>query len=73
MADDAQQLTIALVAGFLLQVLLGAMTYLLPVSMRGGPRAVKAASSTMNRFAIPRVVAYNLVVALFVLADAGTP
>ena len=72
LAGDVQRLTVPFVTGFLLQVLLGAMTYLLPVTMRGGPRAVKAANAVMDRFAVPRVVAYNLVVALVVLAGVGT-
>src|SRR5699024_4931002 len=72
-AADVQMLTVPLVAGFLLQVLLGAMSYLLPVTMRGGPRALKASLHQMSRFAVVRVVAYNLVVALFVLAEFGSP
>src|SRR5699024_4935972 len=38
-AADVQQLTVPFVAGFLLQVLFGAMSYLLPVTLRGGPRS----------------------------------
>ena len=72
-AADVQALTVPLVAGFLLQVLLGAMSYLLPVTMRGGPRALRASLAQMSRFAVVRVVAYNLVVALFVLAGIGSP
>ena len=72
-AADVQTLTVPLVAGFLLQVLLGAMSYLLPVTMRGGPRALKASLHQMSRFAVVRVVAYNLVVALFVLVEIGSP
>lgn len=70
-AADVQALTVPFVAGFLLQVLLGAMSYLLPVTMGGGPRAVRTSLAAMSRSALPRVVVYNLVVALFVLADAG--
>lgn len=71
-AADIQQLTVPLVAGFLLQVLLGAMSYLLPVTMRGGPRSTKAALEIMSRFAVLRVVTYNLVLALWVLAEIGS-
>src|SRR5699024_5583891 len=71
-AADVQGLTVPLVAGFLLQVLLGAMSYLLPVTMRGGPRALRASLHQMSRFAVVRVVTYNLVVALFVTADIGS-
>lgn len=71
-AADIQQLTVPFVTGFLLQVLLGAMSYLLPVTMRGGPRSTKAALEVMSRFAVLRTVTYNLVVALFVLTGIGT-
>ena len=71
-AADIQEFTVPFVAGFLLQVLFGAMSYLLPVTMRGGPRSTSAALAAMSRFAVPRVVAYNLVLALFVLAGMGT-
>ena len=71
-AADVQQLTVPFVAGFLLQVLLGAMSHLLPVTLGGGPRATTAALAVMSRGAVLRVVAYNLVVALFVLAERGT-
>jgi nitrite reductase (NO-forming) len=70
-AADVQQLTVPFVAGFLLQVLFGAMSHLLPVTLGGGPRATRAALEMMSRGAVLRVVAYNLVVALFVLADVG--
>ncbi|ATG52680.1 copper oxidase [Brachybacterium vulturis] len=72
-AADLQQLTVPFVAGFLLQVLFGAMSYLLPVTMRGGPRSTTAAHAAMSRFAVLRVVTYNLALALLVLAGfAGT-
>ena len=71
-AADIQQLTVPLVAGFLLQVLLGAMSHLLPVTMRGGPRSTKAALEMMSRFAVLRTVTYNLALALFVLSGIGT-
>ncbi|MBB5832180.1 multicopper oxidase domain-containing protein [Brachybacterium aquaticum] len=68
-AADVQRLTVPLVAGFLLQVLLGAMSHLLPVTMGGGPRATTAGLALMSRGAVPRVVAYNLALAVLVLAD----
>jgi nitrite reductase (NO-forming) len=70
-AADAQRLTVPFVAGFMLQVLFGAMSHLLPVTLRGGPRSTKAALEMMSRGAVLRVVAYNLAVALFVLGEAG--
>src|SRR5699024_8551971 len=70
-AADVQQLTAPFVAGFLLPVLFGAMCYLLPVTLRGGPRATTAALAAMSRFAVLRVVTYNLALVLLVLADMG--
>ncbi|MGO1598763.1 MAG: multicopper oxidase domain-containing protein [Brachybacterium sp.] len=70
-AADLQQLTVPFVVGFLLQVLFGAMSYLLPVTLRGGPRSTTAALAAMSRFAVLRVAILNLVLALFVLAESG--
>lgn len=55
------------VAGFLLQVLLGAMSYLLPVRMGGGPAAVRASNREFNRFSFGRVVIINICLIFFVL------
>ena len=71
-AADVQQLTVPLVAGFLLQVLLGAMSHLLPVTMGGGPRSTKAGLEMMSRFAVLRTVTFNLALALFVLSGIGS-
>jgi nitrite reductase (NO-forming) len=72
-AADVQQLTVPLVAGFLVQVLFGAMSHLLPVTIGGGPRAVKASLARMSSFAGLRLLTYNLVVALFVTAQWESP
>ncbi|WP_341856977.1 multicopper oxidase domain-containing protein [Brachybacterium sp. GPGPB12] len=42
------------------------------MTLGGGPRATTAALAVMSRGAVSRVVAYNLVVALFVLAERAT-
>lgn len=55
------------VAGFLAQTLLGAMTYLLPARMGGGPKAVRAANKEFNRFAAGRAVMVNLSLLIFIL------
>lgn len=55
------------VAGFLAQTLLGAMTYLLPARMGGGPKAVRAANKEFNRFAAGRTVMVNLSLLIFIL------
>lgn len=68
-----RQLTVPFVAGFLAQVLLGAMTYLLPVTMGGGPATVRAAHQAINRAAMFRVVVVNLCVLLFSLPPGLLP
>ncbi|MEX5296438.1 multicopper oxidase domain-containing protein [Kocuria sp. CPCC 205268] len=66
-------LTVPFVAGFLVQVLLGAMTYLLPVTMGGGPVTVRAAHRAINRAGTFRVVVVNLCVLLFALPPGAVP
>lgn len=68
-AARLHDLSVPFVAGFLLQVLLGAMSYLLPASMGGGPRALKAGLAVMSRWAVFRVVALNLALGLFAFAS----
>ncbi|WP_424347402.1 multicopper oxidase domain-containing protein [Kocuria sp. CH-021] len=67
------QLTVPFVAGFLVQVLLGAMSYLLPVTMGGGPATVRAAHRAINRAGTFRVVVVNLCVLLFALPPGTVP
>ncbi|MFW6187845.1 MAG: copper oxidase, partial [Actinomycetota bacterium] len=67
------RLTVPFVAGFLAQVLLGAMTYLLPVTMGGGPATVRAAHRAIHRAAAFRVVVINLCVLLFALPPGALP
>lgn len=64
---NLRQLTPIFTAGFLLQLLLGAMSYLLPVRMGGGPAAVRAANREFNRFALGRVAIINLSLLVFTL------
>ncbi|QEU12483.1 multicopper oxidase domain-containing protein [Dermabacter vaginalis] len=68
-AARLHDLSVPFVAGFLLQVLLGAMSYLLPASMGGGPRALKAGLAVMSRWAVFRVVALNLALGMFAFAS----
>lgn len=49
-----------LAAGFAAQVLLGAMSYLMPVALRGGPAAVRAATQVLDRYASLRLGLVNL-------------
>lgn len=52
-------LTPFLAAGFGAQLLLGALSYLVPVALGGGPGPVRAATAELDRFAAARVVATN--------------
>ena len=52
-------LTPFLAAGFGAQVLLGALSYLVPVALGGGPTPVRAASAVLDRGAPLRLVATN--------------
>ncbi|QDC26744.1 copper oxidase [Georgenia yuyongxinii] len=54
-------------AGFAGQVLLGALSYLAPVMLGGGPSVVRAVNEEMDRAAVARVVTLNLCLVLFVL------
>lgn len=59
--------TPALATGFAAQVLLGAMSYLVPVALRGGPSAVRAANLEMDRAGPLRLVLVNAGLALSLL------
>jgi nitrite reductase (NO-forming) len=56
-----------LAAGFAAQVLLGALSYLVPVALGGGPRPVRAATAELDRGAPFRVVLANATMLLCVL------
>ena len=57
--DTPEIPTLALLLGFAAQVLIGAMSYLIPTTMGGGPAAVRAGLAEMNRACWPRVVVFN--------------
>lgn len=69
---NLRPVTPVLVAGFLVQVLLGAMSYLLPARMGGGPKAVRAANREFNRFAAGRVTIVSLCLLIFILPASIT-
>ncbi|MDO5663200.1 MAG: multicopper oxidase domain-containing protein [Brachybacterium sp.] len=71
LAGDLQLLTLPFVAGFGLQVLLGAMSFLMPTVMGGGPRAVRAALTALSRGAVARVVLVNGSLIAFLLVDGS--
>ena len=58
---------VLLAAGFALQVLAGALSYLSPVMRGGGPAATRATNAIMDRAAAYRVVAANACLALALL------
>jgi len=54
-------------AGFAGQILLGALSYLAPVMLGGGPRVVRRVDQEMNRAAGARIAIINLSLLLFIL------
>ena len=64
---DVRAVTPIFVVGFLLQLLLGAMSYLLPQRMGGGPAVVRASNKEFSRFAAARVTAVNLALVIFMM------
>ena len=69
--EDLGAVTVPLLAGAAAQILFGAMSFLMPTVMRGGPAAVRAGMIEMNRMAAFRLVLVNLGLLVF-LVPAGT-
>jgi hypothetical protein len=59
---------VPLLAGFVAQVLIGALAYLLPVVLGGGPARVRANTAVMERHWSQRLVTGNVGLAAFLLA-----
>lgn len=57
--DRLEWVTPALAAGFVAQLLVGAMSYLLPVVLGGGPSVSRRTNAAMGRFGALRVVLLN--------------
>jgi nitrite reductase (NO-forming) len=57
--ERASWMTPALAAGFAAQVLLGALSYLVPVALGGGPSPARAANTVLDRGGALRVVLVN--------------
>jgi nitrite reductase (NO-forming) len=66
-ADRTGWLTAPLLAGFAAQVLLGALSYLVPVVLGGGPSPARAMVAVLDRAAPARVTAANAGLLLCVL------
>lgn len=63
----AHRLGVPLLAGFAAQVLLGALSYLVPVVLGGGPRVVRATTAVMETGGTVRIAAVNLGLVVHVL------
>lgn len=59
-ADWVEKLAVPLAAGFLVQVLLGALSFLVPVVLGGGPSAVRRTHAILDRAAMVRLAIANL-------------
>lgn len=59
------------VVGFLLQLVTGALSYLLPSVLGGGPRVVRAGAAHFDRWATVRLVVINAGLALWLLPLPG--
>jgi nitrite reductase (NO-forming) len=68
---DLGEVTVPLLAGAAAQILFGAMSFLMPTVMRGGPAAVRAGMVEMNRLAVFRLVLVNAGLVV-VLMPGGT-
>ena len=60
-------LTTPVLAGFVLPVLLGALSYLVPVVIGGGPNVVRTTTAVLDRGAVLRVATANLALLVCVL------
>ncbi|MCI1747072.1 MAG: multicopper oxidase domain-containing protein [Acidipropionibacterium sp.] len=67
--EDITALTVPIVMGFLLQLLLGAMSYLMPMVMGGGPSIVRATNAKMHTLGALRATATNAGLVIWALAE----
>ncbi|MDX3242897.1 multicopper oxidase domain-containing protein [Streptomyces sp. ME18-1-4] len=66
-ADDIGSLIPVLLVGLVAQVLIGALTYLLPIVLASGPKERAALRAVLERAWLPRLIMLNLGVALLAL------
>ncbi|MFD8589638.1 multicopper oxidase domain-containing protein [Streptomyces sp. NPDC059637] len=71
-AERVPSLTAPLAAGWIAQVLLGALSFLVPVVLGGGPAAVRAAAAELDRAWVARLVAADAALLVCVLPVPGT-
>jgi nitrite reductase (NO-forming) len=69
--DDMGSLVPVLLVGLVAQVLIGALTYLLPIVLTGGPKERAALRAVLERGWVPRIVVFDLGVALLALPLPG--
>ncbi|MEU6548813.1 multicopper oxidase domain-containing protein [Streptomyces sp. NPDC046915] len=69
--DDIASLVPVLLVGLVAQVLIGALTYLLPIVLAGGPKQRAALRAVLERGWVPRLVVLNLGVVLIALPLPG--
>lgn len=67
-ADDLMALSWPVIIGFLLQLVLGSMSYLMPMVMGGGPSVVRATNAKMHAFGALRAVLTNAGLMVWLLA-----
>ncbi|MCK8438687.1 multicopper oxidase domain-containing protein [Streptomyces sp. D2-8] len=65
--DDIRSLVPVLLLGLVAQVLVGALTYLLPIVLAGGPKERAALRAVLERGWAPRIIVLNLGVSLLAL------
>jgi nitrite reductase (NO-forming) len=70
--ERLEWLTPALAAGFGAQVLLGALSYLIPVALGGGPKPARAANTVLDRGGALRIVLVNAGLLVCVLPVPST-
>ncbi len=66
-AERADRIGLPLLAGFAAQLLLGALSYLIPVAMGGGPSAARATGAILNRGRATRLLMVNVGLAVGLL------
>ncbi|MFE1785128.1 hypothetical protein ACFW9F_21780, partial [Streptomyces sp. NPDC059506] len=71
-AERVPSLTAPLAAGWIAQVLLGALSFLVPVVLGGGPAAVRAAAAELDRAWVARLAAADAALLVCVLPVPGT-
>jgi nitrite reductase (NO-forming) len=66
-ADGFGRVLIVLGAGFVAQVLIGSLSYLMPMTLGGGPEQARLRSAVLDRYGMQRVTMANLALAVVLL------